>query len=92
MRRNSHHKVRFTDAVAPTIEGAWVYSPQLKVWEYVLWVADTGYQCMNEYGEIYNSTRPIEIEAISPVKVPGATPETYLEAAAYQRAVAGWNY
>ena len=92
MRRNSHHKVRSTDAVAPTLEGCWAYSPQLDAWEYVLWVEPGALHCVNEHGDEYVSTRAIEIEAIVPVKVEGTNPDNYLDRLSYARAEAGWNY
>ena len=92
MRRNSHHKVRSSDAVAPTLEGVWAYSPARHEWEFILWVEHDRFHMMNVFGQEFTSREPLEIEALSPVKVDGTNPDNYVERLAYQRAVAGWNY
>jgi hypothetical protein len=92
MRRNSNHKVRSTDAVAFSLEGCWAYSPAMDVWEYIMWVEPGIIHCLNEHGDEYEHHRPIEIEAIAPVKVEGTDPSNYLERLAYTRAEAGWAY
>jgi hypothetical protein len=92
MRRFSHHKVRSTDAVAPTLEGCWAYSPQLDCWEYVLWVEPGALHCVNEHGDEYVSTRAIEIEGLSPVKVDGVSPDNFIGEIGYVRMMHGWSY
>ena len=92
MRRNSHHMVRSTDAVAPTLEGCWAYSPVLDCWEYILWLEPGVLHCMNEHGDEYNSHRAVEIEGLSPVKVDGVNPENYVHSIGYVRAMSGWSY
>jgi hypothetical protein len=92
MRRNSRHCVRSTDAVAPSLEGCWAYSPALDCWEYILYVEPGEIHCVNEHGDEYSHSRPIEIEAIAPVKVDGVSPDNYLCELAYVRLNSGWNY
>ena len=92
MRRQAHHKVRFTDAVAPTLDGVWAYSPQLDVWEYVLFVSHDGLHCVNEHGDEYVSTRAIEIEGLSPVKVDGVSPDNFVGEIGYARVMHGWSF
>ena len=92
MRRNSHHMVRSTDAVAPTLEGCWAYSPILHEWQYVLWVEPGALHCMNTFGQEYVTHSPLEIEALAPYKVEGTNPDNYIDRLAYTRAVAGWSY
>jgi len=92
MRKNSGHRLKFTDAVAPTLESAWFYSPQRHEWDFVIYSSKEGFHCLNVFGQEFVTTESVEIEAISPVKVPGTTPANYLERLAYARAEAGWTY
>jgi hypothetical protein len=92
MRRLAHHKVRFTDAVAPTLDGCWAYSPQMDCWEYILYASSEGFNMLNIHGDEYVSTRPIEIEALSPVKVEGTNRDNYIWRAGLARIEAGWAY
>lgn len=92
MRRNAHHRVRSTDACAPTLEGCWVYSPHHNDWNYILLVEPGTYHVMDEQGGEHRHRAPLEIEAISPIPLPGVTPDNYVHACGYARATAGWSY
>ena len=92
MKRKAHHRVRSTDACAPTLEGCWAYSPAFNDWNYIIWVEPGTFHVMDEAGTERRHRAPIEIEAVAPVPVPGTTPDNYIERLAYHRAVAGWSY
>ena len=92
MRKNANHKVRFTDAVAPSLECVWYYSAIRHEWEYLLYADRDGFHCLSVLGQEYTSHEALEIEALSPVKVGGATPANYIDRLAYTRACAGWSY
>ena len=84
--------MKATDACAVTLDGCWYYSAQFNDWTYVFTAIDGSFLIMDEWGNEHKHRSPLLIEALSPVKVNGTSPENYIERLEYARAEAGWMF